>query len=104
VAYRSLELLINLEDGYRRVVRIDDREMLLLQEHGERHLCARRCPHAGQILDQAPVSADCITCPRHGIRFSLDDGEPQPDQCERLRVYEIVYEGNSLGIDAPDDR
>lgn len=100
MAYRALEKLINLHDGYRRVFRHDNAELLLLQEHGEVRLIDRHCPHAGQRLDSAAVAGAVITCPRHQICFSLEDGRPGNADCPALGIRTLVYEGNSLGIDA----
>lgn len=99
MAFRSLEKLINLHDGYRRVFLIDGLEMLLIQEAGERWLIGRRCPHARQALDSAEIDGGAIRCSRHGYRFSLRDGQPLAADCDRLRIFDLVYEGNSLGVD-----
>jgi nitrite reductase/ring-hydroxylating ferredoxin subunit len=99
MAYRALEKLINLHDGYRGVFRHDNVELLLLQEDGEVRLIDRHCPHAGQPLDSAAVTGAVITCPRHQICFSLADGRAGNANCPALGVHTVVYEGNSLGID-----
>ncbi len=99
MAFVALEKLINLGDGYRRVFRVENRELLLLQEAGERYLIARACPHAGQVLDEAAVDGGQITCPRHSISFELAGGRPQPPVCSAIAVFDIVYEGNALGVD-----
>jgi 3-phenylpropionate/trans-cinnamate dioxygenase ferredoxin subunit len=98
--YRALEKLINLHDGYRRVVTVDGRQLLLLQEQGTPRLVDRHCPHAGQIFDTARVEGDVLVCPLHQIRFSLADGSPTPALCKALSMHRLVYEGNSLGIDS----
>ena len=99
MAFRALERLINLHDGYRRAFRIDGVEVLLVQEDGQRWIFGRRCPHADQALDQAAISGTCVQCPRHGYRFSLQDGSALGTPCASLPVYTVVYEGNSLGVD-----
>ena len=99
MAFRSLEKLINLHDGYRRVFRVDGREVLLIQEGGSRWLVNRYCPHAGQALDDAAVEGDSIRCPRHGYCFALEDGRPLESPCAALPVYSLIYEGNSIGLD-----
>jgi nitrite reductase/ring-hydroxylating ferredoxin subunit len=99
VAYRSLEKLINLHDGYRRTFRVDGGEVLLLQENGERWLIERHCPHAGQALDNAAVEGATIRCPRHGYCFSLDHGQALEAPCGALGIHSLVYEGNSIGVD-----
>lgn len=102
VAYRALEKLINLHDGYRRVFRAGQRELLLMQEGEERLLIDRHCPHAGQVLDGADCRGGAIQCPRHGFRFSLTDGAVIQGDCEPLRTYPLAFEGNSVGVDDSD--
>lgn len=99
MAYRALEKLVNLHDGYRRAFRLDHREVLLLQEDGECHLIDRRCPHQGQVLDTALVVGRRLNCPRHDIQFCLSGGPPQPPICPALVIHELVYEGSSVGIE-----
>lgn len=99
MAYRALEKLINLHDGYRKVVSVDGHQLLLFQSHGTPRLINRYCPHAGQALDGAMVTADTIICPKHQIQFSLSDGVSRGNACAGLGVYDLVYEGNTLGVD-----
>lgn len=99
MAFRPLEKLINLHDGYRRVFQHDSRQILLLQEDGEVSIIDRLCPHAGQTLDNASVSAGRVVCPRHQLCFSLQSGEEQHLACRALGVHRVVYEGNRVGID-----
>lgn len=102
MAYRSLEKLINLQDGYRRVFRLQRREVLLLQHDGERYLLDRHCPHASQPLDAAEVADGAIRCPRHGYCFSLGDGRSLGGDCAPLATYQLIYEGNSIGVEETD--
>lgn len=98
MAYQALEKLINLHDGYRKLVTLQGRQLLLLQEDGRLCLIDRHCPHAGQVLDEARVADNVLTCPKHLLQFSLSDGQPWDEVCKALGVYELVYEGNSVGI------
>ncbi|WOJ94064.1 Rieske (2Fe-2S) protein [Congregibacter variabilis] len=99
MAYRQLEKLMNLHDGYRKIVAFQGRQLLLLQENGELHLIDRHCPHAGQVLDQAKVEGELLTCPKHLMQFSTRDGRPSGGACGGLGVYKLAYEGNSVGIE-----
>ncbi|WOJ95941.1 Rieske 2Fe-2S domain-containing protein [Congregibacter brevis] len=90
---------MNLHDGYRKLVSVQGQQMLLCQEEGSLRLFSRHCPHEGQVLDKATVVQDVLTCPRHHIQFSLSDGKPLRSLCGSLRVYNLVYEGNSVGVD-----
>ena len=102
MAFRSLEKLINLHDGYRRVFRVGVGEVLLLQEQGERWLIGRHCPHAGQALDEAAVEDGTVRCPRHGYCFSLATGSALEAPCADLPVLPLVYDGNRVGVDDGD--
>ncbi len=99
MAYRALEKLINLHDGYRGAFRTSRGEVLLLQDEGEAFLLARHCPHQEALLDAAPCANGVITCPRHELAFSMRDGHCVNGNCGSLRVYPIAYEGNTLGVD-----
>ncbi len=102
MAYVELEKLINLYDGYRKVVRVGTRDLLLLQLDGEPLLVDRLCPHAGYELDRGEIENACITCPLHGISFSLRDGKPQNARCAPLKTYPVALEGNSVGVEERD--
>lgn len=99
MAYRPLEKLMNLHDGYRKVVSIQGHQMLLCQEEGALRLFSRYCPHQGQVLDEATIVQDVLTCPRHQTQFSLGDGKPLQSLCGSLLTCNLIYEGNSVGVD-----
>lgn len=100
MAYHPLARLLDLDEGFRRVCRVGDREILLICSDGQTHLIDRSCPHAGSPLDRAAVRDGCITCPRHGVRFDLVSGEALNASCAKLAVYRPVYDGATLGLDA----
>lgn len=58
-----------------------------------------RCPHAGARLSEGELAGDepVITCPRHGSRFALTDGErvrgPADDP---LPTFRVVVEGTEV--------
>lgn len=99
--FYPLEKLINLQDGYVQAFRIDAYHLLLVQRGEERHLIEANCPHRENPLDTAPIDADSITCPLHGYRFRLEDGsliQSTEEPCRGLRVFDLVYEGNEVGV------
>ena len=48
--FLALEKLINLHDGYRKTVKVDSLEVLIVQEAGEVFIVQSR-PHQGQHLE-----------------------------------------------------
>jgi len=104
--FQPLEKLMNLYDGYARAFKIDNLSLLLRQEAGTVYLTDSHCPHRGTPLATATVIDGTIVCPSHGYCFSAVDGallSSGQEACKPLRVYEIVYEGNELGLMVDDE-
>ncbi len=99
--FYPLEKLINLHDQYTRRFKIDHLQLLLVQRQGRLHLIEADCPHRGHPLEQADITAGELRCPLHGYLFALGDGRLLhygEEPCRQLRVREIVYEGNEVGV------
>ena len=96
--FLALEKLINLHDGYRKTVKIDSLEVLIVQEAGEVFVVQSRCPHQGQHLEQGLVQEGSIHCPWHHFVFDLATGVHQDGLCDALATYAPIFDGNVLGI------
>ena len=99
--FYPLEKLINLHDGYTRQFKIDSLQLLLLQRDARLFLIEATCPHRGHPLDQGAVDKGVIQCPLHQYRFALADGRllaATEENCRDLRTWELVYEGNEVGV------
>ncbi|MEZ5573247.1 MAG: Rieske (2Fe-2S) protein [Halioglobus sp.] len=97
----ALEKLINLYDGYQRRFKIDNLQLLLVQELGERLLFEANCPHRGHPLHTATIENGIIRCPLHQYEFSSRDGRllyKTEETCRALNVFPVVYEGSELGL------
>jgi nitrite reductase/ring-hydroxylating ferredoxin subunit len=104
MAYVALEKLYQLHDGYMRPVRVQGRELLLLQDEGRVCLIANRCPHMDAPLHKASLYEQVLRCPKHGIEFDLRTGRPlgAAGECVGpLEFIALVYDGNTLGVDLP---
>ncbi len=104
--FQPLEKLINLHDGYRRQFKLDNLNLLLLQEQGQLYLCEARCPHREHPLEAAVVNDGVLQCPLHQYRFALDDGrllQATEESCRGLRLFPLVYEGNEVGVLVADE-
>jgi len=98
--YYKLENLVNLSDGYRKVIQIDNHQLLLIQEGEEIFLGDNRCPHRCADLYQGSISEQQITCPGHCYRFDLKTGAAVSGDtnCSPLTHYDPVFEGSELGV------
>ena len=98
MAFLRLDRLINLHDGYRKILRVDHLEVLLIQEGGEVFVVQSRCPHREFPLEKGVIKEKVITCPWHNMEFDLGTGANLGGGCDRLKIYEPVFHGNLVGI------
>lgn len=105
MAYQVLEKLHKLHDGYRKVVRVGQQEVILIQEQGQVYIISNRCTHMDAPLQSGTIQNGYIRCPLHGVEFSLKDGCSKiPGPLKPIRHFPPVYEGNTIGIEiSPDD-
>ncbi len=102
-----LEKLINLHDHYTRQFKIDNLSLLLIQRGGERYLIEARCPHRDHPLEVASIANGVIQCALHQYQFAMTDGRllhATEEPCRGLRTFELVYDGNEVGVMLDDGR
>lgn len=61
--------------GSRRHVEVDGVPVLVFNLAGEYFAIEDVCSHDGNPLDDGPIEADEIICPRHGARFCIRTGQ-----------------------------
>lgn len=65
-----------LDQGGRKVVKVGDRKILLLNHEGQLYAVNSRCPHLNLSLKRGKVTEDCaLVCPFHKSAFDLKTGE-----------------------------
>lgn len=96
-----LEKFINLHDGYRRTFKIDQHQLLLLQENGEQYLIESLCPHRQHPLEHAVIENHLLRCPLHHYEFDLRSGRVctfTEEACRALRRYELIMRDKDVGV------
>ena len=99
--FYSLEKLINIHDEYRKLIKIDQHNLLLVQIDGQLHLIESQCPHRGHPLTESDIHNNRLRCPLHGYEFSIESGKllkATEEHCRNLVTYELVYEAREVGI------
>lgn len=64
-----------LEEGFRKVVSIGGRELMLIHDQGQTFLIENVCPHMDRPLTRGVIGEGTIRCPAHGLTYRLADGE-----------------------------
>jgi nitrite reductase/ring-hydroxylating ferredoxin subunit len=62
------------------------------------HAVANACPHKGASLCEGEVLAAgaMVRCPWHHWNWRLDTGELEADPRQKLRVYDVVVDGDDV--------
>ncbi|WP_339338393.1 Rieske (2Fe-2S) protein [uncultured Oceanicoccus sp.] len=99
--FYSLDKLINLHDGYRKVFKIDQYQLILLQLDGERYLLESTCPHRGHPISESDITGTTLRCALHGYQFDIASGQliaatAQP--CRGLNTYPLIYQDTEIGV------
>lgn len=93
----ALEKVHQIHDGYRRVIALDGRNLLLLHHDNQIHIIENYCPHAGARFDNASIIGGRLRCPWHGMTFDISSGKAETCGLELIK-YQPVYEQQSVGI------
>lgn len=65
-----------LEKNKSRAVDLEGRSVLVCNAGGDFYAVENRCSHQAAELEGGRIRGCFISCPLHGLRFNLKDGEP----------------------------
>jgi 3-phenylpropionate/trans-cinnamate dioxygenase ferredoxin subunit len=104
-----------LPPGSRRVVRIDGREIAVINVEGDFVALRNRCAHQGGPLGEGPLTQTVvgseasgwalelrdgavIRCPWHGLEYDVTSGRVPCDHRWRVKVYETRVRGGHVEV------
>ena len=64
-----------ISSGTMKMVMVNGHEILLARVGEKYYAVDNRCPHMGGKLSKGKLEGTVVTCPRHGSRFDLKDGQ-----------------------------
>jgi 3-phenylpropionate/trans-cinnamate dioxygenase ferredoxin subunit len=73
--YVSIARAGELRDGEMKKVEVGGIELLLARVDGSYYAIDDRCPHMGGDLSKGTLQGSIVTCPRHGSRFDVRNGQ-----------------------------
>ena len=91
-----------LEEGFRRSVKLPNMNVLIFYHRGEVHVIEDRCPHMDVPLVTGTLTGNTIACRAHGIGFDLTTGKADGmwnDTLPCLKRFEVVDRGYTIGIE-----
>jgi len=61
--------------GKMKMVKVQEKEILVVNVDGNYYAIANRCTHRGGDLSKGSLNGNIITCPVHGARFDVTTGK-----------------------------
>ncbi len=90
--------------GEFKLVEIDDLELALFNVDGKLCCIEDLCTHDGGNLVEGDFEGSVVTCPRHGARFDVRNGEAIClPAVEKLQTYKVVVQGENIMIELDGD-
>jgi nitrite reductase/ring-hydroxylating ferredoxin subunit len=79
---------------------INEKEVMVINRNGQLFCLQARCTHAGAPLAEGTIEEYILTCPWHGSKFRITDGEVIKGPAKKvLQVYKNIVKDNFLYVD-----
>ena len=89
-----------LEDDVAFAVDVEEEAIALYRVGGKLYATGNICTHQHAYMTDGYLDGDCIECPLHGGRFSIETGEPCGGPVEiPLKIYPVKEEQGSIYVD-----
>ncbi|MBL0063410.1 MAG: non-heme iron oxygenase ferredoxin subunit [bacterium] len=77
-------------------------ELAIFQSDGKLYATSDLCSHEDEYLTDGWLEGNCIECPRHGARFSLDTGEALSlPATEPIQVFAVEKKDDDIYVAIP---
>jgi 3-phenylpropionate/trans-cinnamate dioxygenase ferredoxin subunit len=88
-----------LRDGEMKAVRIDGVDVLLCRVDGQYYALSNNCSHARQALHTGKLRGFEVTCPLHGARFDIRNGQCRAAPATQpVQTFPVRVEAGKLSI------
>ncbi|HEU0265135.1 MAG TPA: Rieske (2Fe-2S) protein [Geobacterales bacterium] len=85
----------------KKLVTINNRQILLINMKGTIFACENDCPHQGSPMQAGIIKDEYISCPRHGYRFNLKDGQCRDFPEYTLTTFPVTIQGEDIFVELP---
>ncbi len=89
-----------LQPGGAKLVEVGDQRVALFNVEGTCYAIDDTCTHVGGPLSEGALKNDVVTCPWHGARFCVRDGQVQgPPAQVNVKSYPVRVTDGSIEIE-----
>lgn len=107
MGYKKVAEIQDFEKSDKKLVIVNEEEILLTKIDNDYYAIANKCPHMGGSLFKGTLVDGVITCPRHGSKFDAKTGKAvgKPKilflefKVADDRIYPIKIENQDILID-----
>jgi nitrite reductase/ring-hydroxylating ferredoxin subunit len=102
VAFVKVTRVQDVLPGTGRVVQVGGKALALFNLDGIFYALDNRCTHAGGPLGEGTLEGHVVTCPWHGSRFDVTNGQVLGPPARRpVASYAVKVEGRDVLVDLP---
>lgn len=76
--------------------------ILLLNVEGEFYAMENSCPHAGASMASGSCESHVLTCPAHGLKFNVKNGQCTASPQMMIPLYEVLIREGQLWLKPPE--
>ncbi len=103
-AYVKVLNVDDLDPGQVKLVTVGDQRVAISNIGGTRYAIDDTCTHQGGPLSEGTLEGDVVTCPWHGARFCVRDGQVQgPPASQAVASYAVRVTNGSIEIESSEN-
>ena len=91
----------DIPDGERKLVQVDDLSIGVFHHQGDWYAVRNSCLHRGGPVATGSLEGDVLTCPWHGYKYNVTNGELLADPKAKLDMYLVEVRDGELHLQIP---
>ena len=89
-----------LEPNHGKLVEVQGKKIALFNVDGKFHAIDNTCTHRGGPLSEGELDGDEVTCPWHGAKFKVTNGEVlRPPAPQGVKSFPVRVTGNDVEVE-----
>ena len=88
-----------ISPGQGKPFEINGEEIAVFNVDGEFFAISNSCPHRNGPLGEGMLDGDVVSCPMHGWRFNIRNGQGVTIPTSKVPCFGIRVEGNDVLVD-----
>jgi nitrite reductase/ring-hydroxylating ferredoxin subunit len=97
----SVARAADIPDGERKLVQVDDLSIGVFHHQGRWYAVRNSCLHRGGPVAAGSLDGDVLTCPWHGYKYNVTNGELLSDPKAKLDMYTVDVREGEIHLQIP---